>query len=157
MSDADAPVLSVRDLTVEFPAADGGAALRAVEEISFDLAAGGALGIVGESGSGKSTTALALLGLHRRSGAQVSARSSSMRSRICACTVTSSALVGSSATRISGSHASAIAISARCRIPPENSCGRARARRAASGMPTRSSTSTARAQAALRPAPVWVR
>ncbi|MCW2945357.1 MAG: transporter ATP-binding protein [Actinoallomurus sp.] len=65
-------VLSVRDLTVEFPS-DGGS-LRAVDGVSFDLAAGGALGIVGESGSGKSTTALALLGLHRNSGARVSGR-----------------------------------------------------------------------------------
>ena len=87
----------------------------------------------------------------------VSARRPSSRSRICACTVTSSAVVGSSATRISGSHASAIAISARWRIPPENSCGRDRARRAASGMPTRSSTSTARVHAALRDAAECVR
>ncbi len=64
-------VLSVRDLTVDFPS-EGGDALRAVDEVSFDLSAGGALGIVGESGSGKSTTALALLGLHRRTPARVS-------------------------------------------------------------------------------------
>ena len=44
-------------------------------------------------------------------------------SRICAWIVTSSAVVGSSAIRSFGSQASAIAIIARCRIPPENWCG----------------------------------
>ena len=46
-----------------------------------------------------------------------------MRSRICACTVTSSAVVGSSAISSCGSHESAIAIIARWRMPPENWCG----------------------------------
>jgi len=45
------------------------------------------------------------------------------RSKICACTVTSSAVVGSSAIRMSGRQASAIAIITRCRIPPESWCG----------------------------------
>src|SRR6185312_7234700 len=44
-------------------------------------------------------------------------------SRIWACTMTSSAVVGSSARRTLGLHASAIAIAARWRMPPENSCG----------------------------------
>ena len=48
---------------------------------------------------------------------------STIRSRICACTVTSSAVVGSSAMSRSGLHDSAIAIIARCRMPPENWCG----------------------------------
>src|SRR5689334_10516621 len=46
-----------------------------------------------------------------------------MRLRICACTETSSALVGSSHTRNSGLDESARAIEMRCRCPPENSCG----------------------------------
>ena len=45
----------------------------------------------------------------------------SLRSfRICACTVTSSAVVGSSAISRSGSLASAIAIITRWRWPPDN-------------------------------------
>src|SRR3954447_5774178 len=58
-------------------------------------------------------------------------------SRICACTVTSSAVVGSSAIRSRGSFTSAIAIIARWRMPPQNSCGEEAKRRAgARGPPT---------------------
>ena len=53
----------------------------------------------------------------------VSDCSRSISSRICACTVTSSAVVGSSAISSFGSLISAIAIIARWRMPPENSCG----------------------------------
>ncbi len=42
---------------------------------------------------------------------------------ICAWTVTSRAVVGSSAISSSGSQTSAMAIIARWRIPPENWCG----------------------------------
>ncbi|MFI0486225.1 dipeptide ABC transporter ATP-binding protein [Actinomadura sp. 9N215] len=55
--------LRVRDLRVRF----GG--FEAVRGVSFDLAAGRALGVVGESGSGKSTLAMSLLRLNR--GAEV--------------------------------------------------------------------------------------
>ncbi len=42
---------------------------------------------------------------------------------IWACTVTSSAVVGSSAISTAGSSAIAMAIMMRCRMPPENWCG----------------------------------
>ena len=51
-----------------------------------------------------------------------------MTSRIWACTVTSRAVVGSSAISTSGSLAIAIAIITRWRMPPENSCGYCMAR-----------------------------
>ncbi|MEV6422135.1 ABC transporter ATP-binding protein [Streptomyces sp. NPDC051662] len=66
-------LILVDGLTVDFPA--GGPAeagtVRAVDGLSFTLAAGRAIGLVGESGSGKSTVASALLGLHRGTGARV--------------------------------------------------------------------------------------
>ncbi len=55
------PVLSVRNLRVEFPTRHG--TLRAVDDISFDIAAGEVLGVVGESGAGKSMTGTAVIGL----------------------------------------------------------------------------------------------
>ena len=57
-----APLLSVRDLTVEFRTDAGW--LTAIDRVSLDLMPQEALGIVGESGSGKSVTALSLLRLH---------------------------------------------------------------------------------------------
>ena len=72
------PLLSVRDLSVSFPVHPEGIRpwararpLRAVRNVSIDLAAGETLGIVGESGSGKSTFARALVGTVRASGGQV--------------------------------------------------------------------------------------
>ena len=49
--------------------------------------------------------------------------SSASSFRICAWTVTSSAVVGSSAMKRSGSLASAMAIITRWRCPPESWCG----------------------------------
>ena len=55
------PVLSVRDLTVEFVTRR--ATLRALDKISFDIGRGEVLGVVGESGAGKSVTGSAIIGL----------------------------------------------------------------------------------------------
>ncbi len=71
MADTRQPILSVRDVKVEFSIKDAKAwpwtpprSLKAVNGISFDLYAGETLGVVGESGCGKSTLARALLNLN---------------------------------------------------------------------------------------------
>jgi peptide/nickel transport system ATP-binding protein len=63
-------VLTVEDLTVEFPVG-GGRKVHAVSGISIDLMPGETLGIVGESGCGKSTTGRAILQLPRPTSGSV--------------------------------------------------------------------------------------
>ena len=64
-----APLLEVRGLTKHFPIFEGFiipkqvGAVRAVEDISFSIAAGETLGLVGESGCGKTTTGRLILRL----------------------------------------------------------------------------------------------
>ena len=58
---ADAPVLEVDDLHTQFFTRDG--VVRAVDGVSFRIAAGETLSIVGESGCGKSVTALSVMRL----------------------------------------------------------------------------------------------
>ena len=72
---ATTPLLSVRGLTKHFPVMTRGfrpkvtRVIKAVDNISFDLAPGETLGLVGESGSGKTTAARCILrALHPTAG-----------------------------------------------------------------------------------------
>ncbi|CAM3568456.1 ABC transporter ATP-binding protein [Micrococcus flavus] len=58
----DAPALSVRDLVLEYPDGEG-RTLRALDEVSLDLAAGTFTALIGPSGSGKSSLLAVAAGL----------------------------------------------------------------------------------------------
>jgi peptide/nickel transport system ATP-binding protein len=63
-------LLEITNLTIEFgPVARP---VRAVDDVSFAIEAGGSVGVVGESGSGKSLTALAILRLIPEPPARIS-------------------------------------------------------------------------------------
>ncbi len=85
-----------------------------------------------------------------------SVRSRWMSSRICACTMTSSAVVGSSPMTSLGLQARAMAIMARWRMPPLSWCGKSITRLGL--MPTRSKSSRTRtiALASERPSCSWM-
>ena len=55
------PILEVRNLTVEYTS--GKSIVQAVNNLSFTLERGEALGLVGETGAGKTTTALSIMQL----------------------------------------------------------------------------------------------
>ncbi|MCX6953243.1 MAG: ATP-binding cassette domain-containing protein [Verrucomicrobia bacterium] len=71
------PLLSLRGLTKHFPVYGRGfrqkavGVIKAVENVTFDVAPGGALGIVGESGSGKTTMARCILRAHAPTAGEV--------------------------------------------------------------------------------------
>ncbi len=66
-------LLRVRHLVTTFPTERGEA--RAVDDVSFDLAAGETLGLVGESGCGKTVTALSILRLLEDTPARIDGHS----------------------------------------------------------------------------------
>jgi peptide/nickel transport system ATP-binding protein/oligopeptide transport system ATP-binding protein len=68
---AEPPLLSVRDLRVEFPTADRRATVKAVDGVSFDVRRGETFGIIGESGSGKTTIGRAIVHLSQRAGGRI--------------------------------------------------------------------------------------
>ncbi|WP_298806460.1 ABC transporter ATP-binding protein [uncultured Pseudokineococcus sp.] len=65
-----APLLEVRDLTVDF-LRRGSEPARAVDGVSLSVRPGEVMGLVGESGSGKSVTSLAVMGLLPRRSSRV--------------------------------------------------------------------------------------
>jgi peptide/nickel transport system ATP-binding protein len=61
----DAPVVSAKDLVIDYPGRLGRKPFRAVDHVTFDIMPGEVLGLVGESGSGKTTIGRAIAGLTR--------------------------------------------------------------------------------------------
>ena len=66
MSEAQQPVIEVRDLCVEFPGRHR--TVTPLSDVSLSIGPGEILGVVGESGAGKSMTGLAILGLIEEPG-----------------------------------------------------------------------------------------
>jgi oligopeptide/dipeptide ABC transporter ATP-binding protein len=59
----NAPLLKIENLRTYFYARNANALVRAVDDVSLEVARHSTLGIVGESGSGKSVTAMTVMGL----------------------------------------------------------------------------------------------
>ena len=57
------PLISIRNLCVDYITDAGD--VRAVNNVSFDIAPGEVFGLAGESGCGKSTVAFSLMRLHK--------------------------------------------------------------------------------------------
>jgi len=63
-------ILTIEHLVKHFPTKMG--VVRAVDDISLDIAEGDTLGLVGESGSGKTTTAQCVVGIYPPTSGQIS-------------------------------------------------------------------------------------
>jgi peptide/nickel transport system ATP-binding protein len=74
------PVLEVRDLAKQFRVRGQREPLKAVDGVSFTVAAGTTTAVVGESGSGKTTTARLVLGLEEPTSGDVLVRGESLPS-----------------------------------------------------------------------------
>jgi len=61
MGDAGPPLLAIEGMSLRYATARG--AVQALDDVSFAIPRGRAMGLVGESGSGKSSVVLAILGL----------------------------------------------------------------------------------------------
>jgi oligopeptide transport system ATP-binding protein len=76
MSPEATPLVRVRGLKMHFPIYKGvlrrrAGEIKAVDDVSFDIAEGETLGLVGESGCGKSTTGRAILRLYDPTGGEI--------------------------------------------------------------------------------------
>ena len=66
------PLVTARELVIEYPGRLGRAPFRAVQGVDFEIRAGEVYGLVGESGSGKTTIGRAVAGLERTTGGSLS-------------------------------------------------------------------------------------
>jgi ABC-type glutathione transport system ATPase component len=73
------PILSLRHVSKTFRSA--GREVRAVDDVSFDVAEGECLAIVGESGSGKSTIANMILGIYPQTLGDISYKGGALPAR----------------------------------------------------------------------------
>ncbi len=73
MSDNTAPLLEIRDLSVQFPSPHGW--LTVVDKVSFNVGRNDIVCVVGESGSGKSVTMQAAVGLVQPKGGRITSGS----------------------------------------------------------------------------------